>query len=93
MTVNIDELQPTVLEERPVRLALLEVIREVMRAALALIFSLILFLTIWWGFSNVTEAQTVWDNTSAFLELLLPAETALLGSAVGFYFGTSTRSQ
>ena len=29
-----------------------------------------------------------WTNVKDLLQLLLPAETALLGSAVGFYFGS-----
>lgn len=31
---------------------------------------------------------TNWTNTKDLIQLLLPAETALLGSALGFYFGS-----
>ena len=29
-----------------------------------------------------------WDETKQLLDLILPAETALMGSAVGFYFAS-----
>ena len=39
-----------------------------------------LYVVIWRG--------SDWTNEKDLLQLLLPAETALLGSAVGFYFGS-----
>ena len=33
-----------------------------------------------------------WTNTKELIQTLLPAETALLGSALGFYFGAKTTS-
>jgi len=33
-----------------------------------------------------------WPNVKDLLQLLLPAETALLGSAVGFYFGSQVNT-
>lgn len=59
---------------------------EVVRAGLAFTFVVILAATIVFAFANVNSAN--WANTKDLLQLLLPAETALLGSAVGFYFGT-----
>ncbi len=46
--------------------------------ALTIIASL--YVVIWRG--------SDWTNEKDLLQLLLPAETALLGSAVGFYFGS-----
>lgn len=56
------------------------------RAALAFGFAVIFLVTIIFAFINVNG--TGWDDTKELLQLLLPAETALLGEAVGFYFGT-----
>ena len=60
--------------------------QEVVRALLAFTFVIILVLTIVFAFQNVSGPN--WTNTKELLQLLLPAETALLGSAVGFYFGS-----
>lgn len=32
-----------------------------------------------------------WANTKEWLQALLPAETALIGSATGFYFGSTRK--
>jgi hypothetical protein len=61
---------------------------EVIRAILALIFASFLLIVIVWGFLNARGGQELWTATKELLQLLLPAITALLGSAVGFYFGT-----
>ena len=60
--------------------------QEVVRSLLAFTFVIILVLTIVFAFQNVGGPN--WANTKELLQLLLPAETALLGSAVGFYFGS-----
>jgi len=52
------------------------------------IFAIFLFIVIVWGFAKTGAPEQVWMQTKELLELLLPAITALLGSAVGFYFGT-----
>ncbi len=57
------------------------------RATLAYIFSVIFGATVALGFISSMTGYG-WANTRELLQLLLPAETALLGSAVGFYFGT-----
>jgi hypothetical protein len=59
---------------------------ELIRAGLALVFVVIFLITVALAFRNVDA--TLWTNTKELLQLLLPAEIALLGSAVGFYFGT-----
>ena len=76
--------QPEGLDTQPYRFVAVEVIR----AALALIFAFFLLLVILLGFRNAGDIPAVWKQTKELLELLLPAITALLGSAVGFYFGT-----
>jgi hypothetical protein len=54
----------------------------------------LLGLTVYLAFS-ATKNTSQWDNAKEWLETVLPAETAVLGSAIGFYFGrenTSDRS-
>jgi hypothetical protein len=59
---------------------------EFIRAGLALIFVVMLCATGAWAFIEIHSKD--WDHVKALLDTLIPAETALLGSAVGFYFGT-----
>ncbi len=61
------------------------IFQEAVRASLAFTFAGILVVTIVFAFLNVNSSS--WTNTKELLQLLLPAEMALLGSAVGFYFG------
>jgi hypothetical protein len=65
------------------------VTEEFMRAALAGAFVIIFFLTI--IAAVIATCGGKWHNMKELLEILLPAETALLGSAVGYYFGTMQR--
>jgi len=69
----------------------LEKRREWVRAAIALSLVGIFGLTV-----LAALALVVWTDVEAALlktliEILLPAETALLGSAIGFYFGSESR--
>ncbi|MFL5844510.1 MAG: hypothetical protein ACJ762_07435 [Solirubrobacteraceae bacterium] len=59
---------------------------EVIRAAVALLLLGLLTYIVVRGFDH---AKT-WADTKELLDQLLPAVTALLGSAVGFYFGTKS---
>jgi hypothetical protein len=70
----------------PRSLPFLEAARESVRAGLAFVFAIIFFVTIMYAF--LSTGTDSWDDTKELLQILLPAETALLGSAVGFYFGT-----
>jgi len=72
-------------KERPanVRFA----VQEFVRASIAFAFVGLLFFTVVWAFRYVDD-DAAWVNTKELLQVLLPAETALLGSAVGFYFGS-----
>ncbi len=57
------------------------------RANLAIIFTVIFVATGAAGFVS-SFFDLGWDRTKELLQMLLPAEIAFLGSAVGFYFGT-----
>ena len=61
---------------------------EVIRALLAFVFTLFLLIVIVGGFWNASGSAEVWGQTKELLDTLVPAIVALLGSAVGFYFGT-----
>ena len=65
---------------------------EVMRGLLALLFAFFLLIVIIWGFHNAGAVPQTWQQTKELLDALIPAVTALLGSAVGFYFGTQKPS-
>lgn len=58
---------------------------ELVRSALALLFAAIFLLTIVLSYLHLKGAT--WTHAKDWLQLLLPAETALIGSATGFYFG------
>lgn len=68
--------------------AKLEAQREWMRAILAILFVALLALVVIWSFIRASN----WNQTADLLDRLLPAITALLGSAIGFYFGTKRES-
>lgn len=40
----------------------------------------------------VSLAEKRFDHLKQILQILLPAETALLGSAMGFYYGSQSKS-
>lgn len=65
--------------------------REWTRSSLAFAFVLIFALTIAFVMSKVGTRD--WGETKELLQILLPAETALLGSALGFYFGTRSNER
>jgi hypothetical protein len=64
--------------------------QDSVRGWLAFAFVAIFAGTIAGAFVCVCNA-TCWPQMKELLQLLLPAETALLGSAVGFYFGSIRR--
>ena len=59
---------------------------DIARLLLAASFAVIFALTILGTFILFAVGHE-WEQLKDLLNLLLPAETALLGSAVGFYFG------
>lgn len=58
--------------------------QEGIRGLIALILLALLGLTLVWALLSVDG----WGQMQELLEIWLPALTGLLGSAVGFYFGT-----
>ena len=52
------------------------------------IFVLILLILIGLSFWSLFKYGKSWGDAMDLIQQLLPAITALLGSAVGFYFGT-----
>ncbi len=66
--------------------------RETVRYTLATLFTTLFICTVIAGFISAMFGLH-WTETKDLLQLLLPAEMALLGSAVGFYFGTQSREK
>lgn len=64
--------------------------QEFVRGALAFTFAALLFVVVILAFRSVYN-DAEWKNTKELLQVLLPAITALLGSALGFYFGARSR--
>ncbi len=58
--------------------------QEGMRGAIALSLLALLGIALVWALSTAST----WPEMRELLEIWLPALTGLLGSAVGFYFGT-----
>ncbi len=58
--------------------------QEGMRGLIALILLGLVGVTLIWALTTVDS----WTEMRELLEIWLPALTGLLGSAVGFYFGT-----
>jgi hypothetical protein len=88
--VSTDE-ELTISDFAPPRLAVEErgpvqrlISDEFVRALISLLLLLLLAIVIGWSLTKATN----WQETKELLDVVLPALTALLGSAVGFYFGT-----
>ncbi len=60
--------------------------QELVRAGLAISFVVLLALVIIFGFVEIGTKS--WEDAKEYLQILVPALSALLGSATGFYFGT-----
>jgi len=69
---------------------ILKLRQDLIRSIIALTFVAIFALTIILAFMVVILFNGDWATTKDLLQLLFPAETALIGSAVGFYFGAKT---
>ncbi len=77
-------LTPT-LEERALRVRTIS--REVVRLLIVVLLFVAFITTIVWSFISAGTAS--WKNIKDLLDLLLPAETALLGTAIAFYMTES----
>lgn len=80
ITGRVDAPDP---ERRPVQLTP----DDTARLLLAFTFVILFALTIFFACIAVITDGSAWSKVREMLEVILPAETALLGSAVGFYFG------
>jgi hypothetical protein len=60
--------------------------RELVRFALAITFCTCLAFTLVASFCGTFNN---WVNVKDWLQIMLPAQTALFGAAIGFYFGNS----
>ncbi len=62
-------------------------VKEQARTLLARTFALSFLITLCASFAG---AIFKWEPVKDWLQVVLPAETALFGSALGFYFGSNT---
>ena len=83
-TIGIDVLPAPEVAERGLVFELVK--DEVVRAAVAVLLLGLLAIVV---VIAMLRAKT-WADTKQLLDVVLPAITALLGSAIGFYFGTKT---
>lgn len=60
--------------------------QELVRSGLAILFTCIFIGTVAYACWAATTRH--WTEAKDLIQILLPAETALVGSATGFYFGT-----
>jgi len=82
-----DVVRDIVSAEPPLRSAQARLgMQELVRSSLAFALFILLGGTIWAAFAHVGHSD--WAQTKDLLLLIVPAETGLLGSAVGFYFGS-----
>lgn len=81
-TIGIDTLPPPEVKESGL---VVELVKDpVIRATVALLLLVLLTVVV---VMAMLRTKT-WADTKELLDVVLPAVTALLGSAIGFYFGT-----
>lgn len=51
------------------------------------LLALLAFVIVWVAIKSAAS-EDIWKRTKDMLQIVLPALTALIGSALGFYFGT-----
>ncbi len=88
--INIDEGIVGSISARRVLKIDIKARQDLIRSIIALTFVAIFALTVILAFIVVILFNGDWASTKDLLQLLFPAETALIGSAVGFYFGAKT---
>jgi hypothetical protein len=59
--------------------------REIVRALLALLALALVFMTVFLAY-RASQGDR-WPSAREWLQAVLPAETGILGSVLGFYFG------
>lgn len=91
-TIKIDlteeRIEPTIEPEEEL-VSFPEKVRGWMTGAFIALLAFVIIAS----FAIVVWKNSVWDDARALMELVLPAITALLGSAVGFYFGTQVEKR
>lgn len=55
------------------------------------LLALLAFVIVWVAIES-SASDDVWKRTKEMLQIVLPALTALIGSALGFYFGTQRKN-
>lgn len=65
-------------------------VRLLLAVGFSILFSLTVAAAIIIPFFVAKDPKTSWDTMKEILSILLPAETGLLGSILGFYFGTKS---
>lgn len=89
--VNIGPVAPTV--GRPITTRQI-IIKDLVRLLIVILLFVAFLGTIAFAFVGALTAETAtWNNVKALLDLLLPAETALLGVAVAFYMTEAGSSE
>ena len=84
---NVVQLPPTAVP-RPPQLSRIEPsVEDTARRNLAYFFIFIFAFTIAFACLAVLINHNTWPDIKELLPIIMPAETALLGSATGFYFG------
>lgn len=65
--------------------------QDFVRAGITGCFLLLILVLIVFGCIGALHGVTAWTQTKELLQIFLPAITGLLGSSLGFYFGSRTR--
>ena len=63
--------------------------REFARVWITVALVVILGITVVWVLVNAARGPDVWEQTKDALQIILPVEAALLGSAISFYFASN----
>jgi hypothetical protein len=65
-------------------------VKERARTLMASLFAIVFLLTLAGSFAGSLMSR--WGDVRDWLQVVLPAETGLFGSVLGFYFGSHERS-
>lgn len=69
-----------------------EPLREVVRASVTGLTIAIFFYVVWFYLNRASTASEVnWPRVGEAMHTVLPAVTSVLGTALGFYFGSQKR--
>jgi hypothetical protein len=84
---DISTAEPVAVESPTSRKAefFLQIGREAVRGSLAFGLLVLFGLTVWMGVKQIGTPS--WTDAKEMLQILLPPESALLGSAIAFFFG------